>query len=151
MVRISNIDQVQRWLKNYPKILRRRFLGAHRRALGDVFEDLVVQSPVAPPDDPDPGRFRASWRFGVGSADTSVAPPLRPSYPVPNRQTAGINRVRLEEAAIISNSIDYAEKLARGWSKQAPAGWIDASFLSYKIKFGQHLRQMLNEIKTEKT
>jgi len=32
-----------------------------------------------------------------------------------------------EFSGSVSNNLPYAERLANGWSRQAPAGWIDAT------------------------
>jgi hypothetical protein len=46
----------------------------------------------------DTGRFRSSWQIE-----------------------------QQEFSGSVSNNLPYAERLANGWSKQAPAGWIDAT------------------------
>jgi hypothetical protein len=43
----------------------------------------------------DTGRFRSSWQKDIQSLEASV-----------------------------SNNLPYAERLANGWSKQAPEGWV---------------------------
>lgn len=46
----------------------------------------------------DTGRFRSNWQIELQDFGGSV-----------------------------SNNLPYAERLANGWSRQAPAGWIDAT------------------------
>lgn len=87
-----------------------------------VFETdsrLKQESPV------DTGRFRLSWAIseqgtpgydaGPQTSPSSIAPPRRLDY-----QTE-----RAGNVYHIHNSLPYAEPLANGHSKQAPAGWTD--------------------------
>lgn len=82
---------------------------------------LKLQSPV------DTGRFRASWQIGENAADSSPVPPgnyganIRP--PKGDNYQAG--QEKLGNYYSIHNNLPYAESLAQGSSKQAPAGWID--------------------------
>jgi hypothetical protein len=46
----------------------------------------------------DTGRFRSNWQI-----------------------------TQQEFSGSVSNNLPYAERLANGWSQQAPAGWIDAT------------------------
>lgn len=96
-------------------------LATRRIALG-VLSRVVLASPV------DTGRFRGNWQVDVGrdpigaidgtdvggggtiargTATISGAPPFRP--------------------IIIANNLAYGPRLNDGWSKQAPAGFVQAA------------------------
>jgi hypothetical protein len=81
--------------------------------------ELKSQSPV------DTGRFRASWIIGENSSESSydAGPGRRNTPPTALNYTAG--REEFGQNYHIHNTLPYADPLARGHSKQAPAGWID--------------------------
>jgi hypothetical protein len=71
----------------------------------------------------DTGRFRSSWAIGenaTGNYDAGTGGSLAP---VGINYTVGTERI--ENVYSVHNSLPYAEALANGHSKQAPAGWID--------------------------
>jgi hypothetical protein len=82
---------------------------------------LKQQSPV------DTGRFRFSWQIGEnaanstpapdGSYGTAITPPQGDHYQAGQEQLGNYYSVH--------NNLPYAEPLAQGSSKQAPAGWVD--------------------------
>jgi hypothetical protein len=71
----------------------------------------------------DTGRFRASWQVGenaapggqVGPGDYGSTPAL---------QRTGYSQERVGNVYSVHNNLPYAERLAQGWSDQAPAGWV---------------------------
>ena len=80
-------------------------------------QQVKTQSPV------DTGRFRSSWAIGentTGNYDAGTGGSLAP---------VGINYApgteRIGNTYSVHNSLPYAEPLANGYSRQAPAGWID--------------------------
>lgn len=92
-----------------------------------VFETdarLKAASPV------DTGRFRSSWQIGenatapapdyegnAGGRSASISPPARINY----------QREQLGNVYSVHNNLPYAEPLANGHSKQAPAGWVQGT------------------------
>ena len=78
---------------------------------------LKQESPV------DLGRFKNSWQIGenaIGEYDggegEAIEPPKGMNYRVGNE--------KIGNSYTVHNSLPYAEALAAGHSKQAPAGWI---------------------------
>ena len=78
---------------------------------------LKQESPV------DKGRFQNSWQIGEngtgeydGGEGLGETPPKGMNYNVGNE--------KIGNSYTIHNSLPYAEALAAGHSKQAPAGWI---------------------------
>ena len=82
---------------------------------------LKQQSPV------DTGRFRVSWQIGQNAADGTPAP--EGSYGAGITPPRGSNyqpgQEKLGNYYSVHNNLPYAEPLAQGSSKQAPAGWVD--------------------------
>ena len=95
--------------QQYEKLLRVAVLETDRRA--------KLASPV------DTGRFRVSWQVGENSAPSQgAAPGTYTGIP----QIARINYKQEQVGNVYSvhNNLPYAEPLANGSSKQAPAGWV---------------------------
>jgi hypothetical protein len=71
---------------------------------------LKEESPV------DTGRFRGNWLISEDEIDDATydgeAPPYSPE-------------ITADKNYYITNSLPYAQRLAEGHSKQAPAGWIE--------------------------
>lgn len=85
-----------------------------------VFETdarLKAASPV------DTGRFRASWQVGENAAPGGKKPPDTYSD-TPPLDRIGYSREHLGNVYSVHNNLPYAEPLANGSSKQAPAGWV---------------------------
>jgi hypothetical protein len=82
---------------------------------------LKQQSPV------DTGRFRFSWQIGENAAGSTPAP--EGSYGTAITPPKGDNyqagQEKLGNYYSVHNNLPYAEPLAQGRSKQAPAGWVD--------------------------
>lgn len=85
-----------------------------------VFETdarLKAASPV------DTGRFRASWQVGENAAPGGIAPEGGYST-APALSRIGYQQERVGNVYSVHNNLPYAERLAQGWSKQSPAGWV---------------------------
>jgi hypothetical protein len=97
---------------------------------------LKITSPV------DTGRFRASWATGENTAGSydggeqqpatgqyrdATSPPKDPS--IERRITIGYQagQERIGNVYSVHNNLPYAEPLANGSSKQAPAGWVQGA------------------------
>lgn len=82
---------------------------------------LKLQSPV------DTGRFRVSWQIGMNAANGEPMP--EGSYGAGITPPKGSNyqpgQEKLGNYYSVHNNLPYAEPLAQGHSKQAPAGWVD--------------------------
>jgi hypothetical protein len=89
---------------------------------------LVIRSPV------DTGRFRANWRYGVGTAPEGViettgttenpTPGAAPPDLVPGE---GAGRVHY-----LVNNLPYAWALERGHSSQAPTGLVALTAIEFQ-------------------
>lgn len=88
-----------------------------RVAVLETDSRLKQASPV------DTGRFRASWQVGENSAGGGEKP--EGSYSgIPAIDRIGYQQEKLGNVYSVHNNLPYAEPLANGSSKQAPAGWV---------------------------
>jgi len=84
---------------------------------------LETDSRVKQASPVDLGRFRASWQVGENSAPGG----RKPEGVYPNQlpiERLGYSRERIGNIYSVHNNLPYAEPLANGSSKQAPAGWV---------------------------
>jgi hypothetical protein len=109
--RINLADFGNYSLQKYEQLLRVTVLETDSR--------LKQESPV------DTGRFRLSWAISEqGTPGYDAGPQASPSGITPPRRLD----YQVEQAGNvyhIHNNLPYAERLAGGSSKQAPAGWTD--------------------------
>jgi hypothetical protein len=80
-------------------------------------QQVKTQSPV------DTGRFRSSWAIGENTTGNYDAGTSGSLAPVGINYTPGTERIG--NTYSVHNSLPYAEPLANGYSRQAPAGWVD--------------------------
>ena len=81
---------------------------------------LKVASPV------DTGRFRLSWAIGQNAAPYQGAPSgdYRGQAAPPLAVNYAFGQERLGNVYSVHNNLPYAEPLANGSSRKAPAGWV---------------------------
>jgi hypothetical protein len=91
-----------------------------RAAVLETDSLLKQASPV------DTGRFRASWQVGENAAPGGIAPPGNYGT-TPPLTRIGYGQERMGNVYSVHNNLPYAEPLARGTSKQAPAGWVQGA------------------------
>lgn len=93
----------------------------------DIFTDLLKASPV------DTGRFRANWTLSVGSPNRrklwAMADTSRQMQVQINLAAKRVESATGAEVIYITNNLPYAERLNEGWSKQAPAGFVQLAVL----------------------
>lgn len=109
-----------------------------------IFTELIVQTPV------DTGRARSNWVITLERPSTD---PWFEAY-VPGKDgstaqqnsteaiqagTASISDRRPEQDIYIVNNLPYIERLAAGWSSQAPPGWVENA-VQYGIAAGSGVR-----------
>jgi hypothetical protein len=71
----------------------------------------------------DTGRFRVSWQVGENAAPGGEKPAGTYSG-TPQIERIGYQQERVGNIYSVHNNLPYAEKLANGSSRQAPAGWV---------------------------
>jgi hypothetical protein len=88
-----------------------------RVAVLETDSRLKQASPV------DTGRFRVSWQVGENAAPGGEKPAGTYSG-IPQIDRIGYQQEKLGNVYSVHNNLPYAESLANGSSKQAPAGWV---------------------------
>ena len=88
-----------------------------RVAVLETDSRLKQASPV------DTGRFRVSWQVGENAAPGGEKPAGTYSG-IPQIERIGYQQEKLGNIYSVHNNLPYAEPLANGSSKQAPAGWV---------------------------
>jgi hypothetical protein len=99
----------------------------NRTFLLHTWQDLVNTTPVKT------GKARASWFVSPGFPITKELPDG--IYAKPTAPDLGQYNPR-HTRWLISNTAPYIEKLNRGSSKQAPAGFIQSAIYRNLIKYG---------------
>lgn len=85
----------------------------------DAYRGVVHDSPVKT------GQFRASWNLSLNGPDDRLPPQDRPAYPAPgDERLSALASLKVGDTVWLSNAQPYAQRLANGWSKQAPPGWL---------------------------
>ena len=105
----------------------------------EVQAELKERSPV------DLGWFRANWDIAVNEKEKGELP-SRPEADLrakvsktdkrPTGDIVGLMTMKKPVPVWISNRVPYAEKLARGHSKQASAGWVRRAIKRALMKVG---------------
>ena len=88
-----------------------------RVAVLETDSRLKQASPV------DTGRFRVSWQVGENAA-LGGEKPAGVYSGTPQIERIGYQQEKLGNVYSVHNNLPYAESLANGSSKQAPAGWV---------------------------
>lgn len=127
MTRKIRLDQIGSFsTEKYEQLLRATVLQTELR--------LKMASPV------DTGRFRGSWitsenqaasydagpyQEATGKYKNQTKPPREPALETRIAYGYAVGQERVGNVYHISNNLPYAEALANGHSKQAPAGWTE--------------------------
>ena len=94
---------------------------------------LAVDSTVVLATPVDTGRARANWQVELNKPKTGTTTAVSPS----GRESIDAAKVRIAQykgnvpnASIhITNNLPYIERLNNGWSKQAPAGYVEKAVM----------------------
>lgn len=121
-VRVVNLGEFLKGLDQESREVEKLVsLTTQRISLG-ILSRLVLASPV------DTGRFRGNWQVDIGrdplaeleGADKSGAGTI-------SRGAATIKGAAPFREVIIANNLPYGPRLNDGWSRQAPAGFVEAA------------------------
>ena len=86
----------------------------------DVDKSVVLATPV------DTGRARANWQASINSPiDTVSSDSDSSGGKTISQAQAAIATYRSGDTIHITNNLPYIKRLNEGWSKQAPAGFVD--------------------------
>ena len=79
-----------------------------------VDAELVAATPV------DTGRARSNWNPSLNVPDTTIQEPNQKKVIDPI-----VSAYKITDTILISNNLPYINRLNEGYSKQAPAGFVD--------------------------
>jgi hypothetical protein len=104
-----------------------------KKAAEIILADLIAVTPV------DTTKAVSNWQIGLGTPAHETLPPYAPGK---SGATASISRAaalsvgkqllaikKPEQPVFISNPLPYIRRLNNGWSKQAPAGFVERAVL----------------------
>lgn len=102
--------------------LGRDLLIGTRRVIREVALEttakLIRRTPV------DTGRARSNWFIGINAPSRqSRKRPVSPGAAI-GRAAARLTSSRLQDTVYITNNLPYIQRLNRGWSAQAPPGYV---------------------------
>lgn len=104
-----------------------------RFALGSIDGRLVGRSPVGdakfwihkPPKGYAGGRFKGNWQMSMGSPATGTLNVRDVTGQTTQASHAGVMAAaRAGEVFYLMNNLPYANRIERGWSRQAPVGVV---------------------------
>lgn len=109
-----------------------------RKTAIEMGSAMILKSPV------DTGRFRANWQTGLGTMNRSTGDaPDRSGAAALAALTASLTAWQPGQTIWITNSISYAQRLERGYSKQAPLGVVATTV----VEFEQFFREAAASVK----
>jgi len=79
------------------------------------------------------GRFRGAWMVSIGAPDNTVGTVLDPSGNVTlEAHKAILAAAKAGDVIHFRNNLPYAERLEKGWSKQAPLGIVALTVVEWR-------------------
>lgn len=136
---ISDANAFRRRMDDFHAEVLKRGKQLQQRVMGEVFAAVVAATPVGnksrwkrnlgkSPDKWQPknyvgGTARKGWQIKVGGIKSTRGP------------VGAIETVVPGQFASIVNPVPYMERLNNGWSRQAPAGFIDQAIAMVLAKF----------------
>ena len=112
-----------------------------RKTLIDLDRKLDERSPVgdtsywksAPPVGYVGGRFRGNWQYGFGSRPSGELDVTdKTGSATTTRINAGIEAAPTIGVHFLTNNVPYAQRIEKGWSRQAPAGVVGLAVLDFE-------------------
>lgn len=83
---------------------------------------LTLQSSMIDKSPVDTGRFRSNWACGIGAINTATN--AAPGSDAKGRTAVSLGAWKPGQTIFLSNSMPYAVRLEKGWSRQAPSGMV---------------------------
>lgn len=114
-------DETKIAIDNAKREIRVATEEAMRKIALRVMQTLVLATPV------DTGRARSNWIVSLGSPARATKEPMDKSgaAAISENATEIATHKDPSVAIYISNNLPYIGRLNEGWSKQAPAGYVE--------------------------
>jgi hypothetical protein len=100
-------------------------------------QQLVVETPV------DTSKALSNWQVATGEQPQAPIPPYFAGLQGSTRASSAEAAINAANAALrakkpgssvwVSNLLPYIQRLNQGWSKQAPAGYVDAAIIKAQL------------------
>jgi hypothetical protein len=105
----------------YGRQIQQNFDDVMRRSAATIHEIVTQFTPK------DTGRARSNWNVGVNRVDDSanLEGPFRSESETIADGKAVIARAKQGDEIHITNALPYIDRLNRGWSHRAPAGFVE--------------------------
>lgn len=125
-------------LQRFRERNRRRIKSFMRMATIELYRRLMVVSPV------DTGNFRWNWWCQVNGITTRYETHENRGIDL-NRPITIFSDFELIDSLYICNSTPYAKRLNEGWSKQAPARFVEITVSGVQNDVNKLLAQAIKE------
>lgn len=125
-------------LQRFRERNRRRIKFFMRMATIELYRRLMVVSPV------DTGNFRWNWWCQVNGITTRYETHENRGIDL-NRPITIFSDFELNDSLYICNSTPYAKRLNEGWSKQAPARFVEITVSGVQNDVNKLLAQAIKE------
>lgn len=137
-----NVAQFNRALQGWPdQVMRDHAAPLQREILTDLVGGFVDATPVADRRFARSGHARRGWRVDLFRSYQQVEQSgVDPTGAVTKSEAAQVIagiREKPAQLATISNPVEYIEALAKGSSKQAPAGWFEQVVARVEAKYSR--------------
>lgn len=114
--------------ENAKKVLLKGCDKVMRGVAIEVFGEVIHQSPV------DKGTFKGNWQCTLtkpagGTLDTTDK---GGDATVAKANSVIATFTIAKKSLLLTNNLPYAQRLADGWSKQRPSGWIDSIIAGFQ-------------------
>lgn len=94
-----------------------------KAAAWEFYRQITISTPV------DTGRARWAWDITINAPSDYLPPAAKKGekYPTPDYAAAWevVNSVTVADTIYITNSVPYINRLNMGWSRQAPANFVE--------------------------
>lgn len=110
-------------VQRYVKIQKEAVPRCMRNFMVEFYRQCTISTPV------DTGRARWGWNCTIGTPSFTV--PAEGKYNIDAGRavkTFTVSAVTGEETLYVTNAVPYIGKLNEGWSRQAPARFVELSF-----------------------
>lgn len=122
-------------VKKYLKIKANAVPRCMRMFMVEFYRQCTIATPV------DTGRARWGWNCSIRQIDKSVPPEGKYTIDVERaKKVFTVTAVTGKDTLYVSNSVHYIEKLNNGWSQQAPARFVQNSFMVAYNKLDTYIK-----------
>jgi hypothetical protein len=142
-IEVTNLQKFNADLDKFAKKVELDIQTTVKKVGIDLFTMIVKRTPV------DTGRCRASWQINAGDINNEVAPKREGKDPIPMGVMTPSSEVKAAtlkypklESIYITNSLDYAQELEHGSSKQSPSGMVAVSIASMQTHIDRLIKAL---------